>query len=94
MVRPAVGVLRRRRLVAAAVASTWQGAVVTNANTLLTALAYAPADLLPAPVPLFGGERAAARPDRRLADDGAAERDAAGPRLVSPPVLPHGHVAP
>ncbi len=36
--------------------TTWQGAVTTNANTLLTALAYAPADLLPSPVPLFGGE--------------------------------------
>lgn len=36
--------------------TTWQGAVATNGNTLLTALAYAPADLLPTPVPLFGGE--------------------------------------
>ncbi len=38
------------------VGTTWQGAVTTNANTLLTALAYAPAGLLPLPAPLFGGE--------------------------------------
>jgi hypothetical protein len=35
--------------------TTWQGSVATAANTLLTALVYAPAGL-GTPVPLFGGE--------------------------------------
>jgi hypothetical protein len=36
--------------------TTWQGAIATNPNTLLTALAWAPGGLLAPPVPLFGGE--------------------------------------
>jgi hypothetical protein len=35
--------------------TTWQGTIVTNPNTLLTLLAYAPAGL-GTPVPVFGGE--------------------------------------
>jgi hypothetical protein len=35
--------------------TTWQGLVTTNANTLLTAIVYAPGDFGP-PLPLFGGE--------------------------------------
>ncbi|MEO6594832.1 MAG: hypothetical protein ABIP94_08780 [Planctomycetota bacterium] len=36
--------------------TTWQGAIATNANTLLTMLAYGPGGLLNPAVPLFGGE--------------------------------------
>jgi hypothetical protein len=36
--------------------TTWQGTITTTPNTVLTALVFAPAGVLSAPVPLFGGE--------------------------------------
>lgn len=36
--------------------TTWQGSVASSPSTVLTGLAYAPNDLLPAPLPAFGGE--------------------------------------